>query len=86
MIPFLPTLARYRRWIAIGMGAMAAGAVMPFMRQTEAIFIPGMADPYIVGPYDPIIAAIITYFCVVTISGRVFDWLVGKTRSVLRGD
>jgi hypothetical protein len=85
MIPFLPTLARYRRFVAIGLGAMAAGIVMPFMRTREVIHVPGIPEPYEIGVADPFVATALAYLVVSFLARRFFDWIVLKTRTVLNG-
>ena len=83
MIPFIPSLARYRRWIALALAAMTAGVVLPFVSRLDQVVIPGIPEPYVIGPADPYVAAVISYLVVNFLAKRFFNWIILKTKMAL---
>lgn len=71
-------LAPYRRFIAIALAASAAGIAMPFTGGLDAVMLPGMAEPYVLGRYDPIIIAAVVYLAVFSAAGRLMNWAAAR--------
>lgn len=71
-------LAPYRRFAAIALAATAAGVAMPVAHGLGAVDLPGWAEPYVLGPYDPIIVAGAVYLAVFVVSGRLMNWAAAR--------
>ncbi len=61
MIPGLRFLLRRGRWVARAAGIGAAAIVWTALNGRDAIQLPGMAEPYILGTLEPAIATVLTY-------------------------
>jgi len=59
---------------------MAAGVALPFVRNLDQVQIPGIPEPYIIGPSDPFVAAVICYLVVNFLAKRFFNWIILKAR------
>ena len=60
----LRILARQGRWFARGAGILAAGIVFEFTRRHDLVQLPGMSEPYEIGPVDPYWMSAVSYLAV----------------------
>ena len=61
MIPGLGFLLRRGRWVARAAGLGAGALVWTALDGREAIQLPGMAEPYPLGLWQPALATVLTY-------------------------
>ncbi len=61
VIPGLRFLLRRGRWVARAAGVGAAAVVWTALNGRDAIQLPGMAEPYVLGTVEPAVATVLTY-------------------------